>query len=255
MSPEALHAVDEDGQLRFRTGNLCIHAYSLSFLQGPAHPDRLPRVYHPAHKKIPYADPETGRTVPAAEIKANTGVKLEAFIFDVFPAAERMAALDIVREDEFTPVKNAPGSSTDSPDTARALIRAMHTRWLHAVGCRLVTADPSEHTDRGSSDHSSSDHSSSDHTSSDHTSSDTPSSSSSSSSPAALAEVTPLTSYAGEGLEFLDAATLRAPCLVALVHEGLADPAAHFSLLQLPSGSALRASQMRDGTFLYEVMG
>jgi UDP-N-acetylglucosamine pyrophosphorylase len=56
------------------------------------------------------------------------GIKLELFIFDSFPLAERCALLEVRREDEFAPVKNAPGAAADSPDTARAATLALHTR-------------------------------------------------------------------------------------------------------------------------------
>ena len=32
------------------------------------------------------------------------------------------------RDEEFAPVKNAPGAAADSPDTARAAILALHQR-------------------------------------------------------------------------------------------------------------------------------
>jgi UDP-N-acetylglucosamine/UDP-N-acetylgalactosamine diphosphorylase len=66
------------------------------------------------------------------------GIKLESFIFDVFPAARRMAVLEIERDAEFAPVKNAPGSAEDSPDTARALIARLHARWLRDAGATLL---------------------------------------------------------------------------------------------------------------------
>lgn len=59
---------------------------------------------------------------------ARQGVKLELFIFDSFPLAERCALLEVRREDEFAPVKNAPGAAADSPDTARRATLALHTR-------------------------------------------------------------------------------------------------------------------------------
>jgi UDP-N-acetylglucosamine/UDP-N-acetylgalactosamine diphosphorylase len=40
----------------------------------------------------------------------------------------------VAREDHFAPVKNAPGSATDSPDTARAAILAQGARWVAAAG-------------------------------------------------------------------------------------------------------------------------
>ncbi len=65
---------------------------------------------------------------------ANNGVKLETFIFDVFPSATTMAVLEIDRAAEFSPVKNAPGSAEDSPDTARALLSALHRGWVSKAG-------------------------------------------------------------------------------------------------------------------------
>lgn len=65
------------------------------------------------------------------------GIKLESFIFDVFPAAQHMAILEIERNAEFSPVKNAPGSLDDSPDTARALISTLHKEWLHKAGVQV----------------------------------------------------------------------------------------------------------------------
>ena len=45
-----------------------------------------------------------------------------------------MAILETLREDEFSPVKNAPGAATDSPDTARAIATAQARRWVVAAG-------------------------------------------------------------------------------------------------------------------------
>lgn len=159
-SQEALDAAT--GKLKFNAGNLCIHYYSLAFLQGPASPAQLPKVYHLAKKAIPVADEGTGNTVSKEQLKAlgNTGIKLESFIFDVFPAAQRMSVLEVVREEEFAPVKNAPGSKEDSPDTARQLTHALHSKWLAAAGVSV----------------------------------------SSSSGASASVEVSPLVSYGGEGL-------------------------------------------------------
>lgn len=49
--------------------------------------------------------------------------------------------MEVSRDDEFAPVKNAPGTATDSPDTARALISAQAIKWLTAAGARLNASD------------------------------------------------------------------------------------------------------------------
>lgn len=56
------------------------------------------------------------------------GLKLELFIFDTFPLAQRVSLMEVAREAEFAPVKNAPGSAADSPDTARQAILSLHQR-------------------------------------------------------------------------------------------------------------------------------
>lgn len=54
---------------------------------------QLPAVYHVAEKKIPHAGPD-GKTVAPPK---NNGIKLESFIFDVFPLATRPVVLEVRR--------------------------------------------------------------------------------------------------------------------------------------------------------------
>jgi UDP-N-acetylglucosamine/UDP-N-acetylgalactosamine diphosphorylase len=177
------------GELAFNAGNICIHYYSTSFLETECSPAALPKVYHMAKKAIPFADPATGRTLTKEALAplGNTGVKLESFIFDVFPRAKAMAVLEIDRDAEFTPVKNAPGAKDDSPDTARAMIAALHARWLAAAGARVQPAAGAAATGGAAS----------------------------------LVEVSPLVSYGGEGLAALAGLTLHTPTLVLAAGEPL----------------------------------
>jgi UDP-N-acetylglucosamine/UDP-N-acetylgalactosamine diphosphorylase len=98
---------DAEGKLLFGAANICNHYLSVSFLQQRVLPS-LSEVYHVAKKKIPYYDPVTKQTVTPDEVN---GVKMEMFIFDVFPLATRWLVVEGRREDEFAPVKNAPGTS------------------------------------------------------------------------------------------------------------------------------------------------
>lgn len=70
------------------------------------------------------------------------GVKLELFIFDTFPLAASTALLEVARDEQFAPVKNAPGSATDSPDTARAAIMALHKRCVCEGCCAKEGQEP-----------------------------------------------------------------------------------------------------------------
>lgn len=184
-------ADEATGRLAYNAGNICIHYYSTAFLADKCSPAALPKVYHVAKKAIPYAHPDTGATLPKDALKTlhaatggNSGIKLESFIFDVFPSSVAMAALEISRAAEFSPVKNAPGAADDSPDTARALVSSLHANWLAAAGATLAGAAAEA----------------------------------AAASPLTAGivsvEVSPLVSYGGEGLEAFAGHTLHTPALV-----------------------------------------
>ena len=157
-------------QLVYGAGNICNHFYTLSFITDTILPN-MGNLYHVAHKKIPYYDPTTQTTITPS---SNNGIKLETFIFDVFPLSERMCIYDVARHEEFAPVKNAPGTAngSDTPESACTMISLLAQSWVEQAGGILVK----------------------------------PSSSSSETNPAPDAlwcEISPLVSYAGEGLEAL----------------------------------------------------
>ncbi|KAG9241867.1 nucleotide-diphospho-sugar transferase [Calycina marina] len=160
--------------LKFRAANIVNHYYSFRFLQTiPQWADKLP--HHVARKKIPYVDTEKGTIVKAE--KPN-GIKLEQFVFDVFPTLElnKFACLEVRREDEFSPLKNAKGTGEDDQDTSKRDIMQQGKRWLEAAGATVT----SESDDSG-------------------------------------IEVSPLMSYGGEGLEKLNGGTVRAPAVLEKV--------------------------------------
>lgn len=45
---------------------------------------------------------------------------------------------DVAREEEFSPLKNADGTATDNPTTARHSLLAQHCRWVTAAGAKLL---------------------------------------------------------------------------------------------------------------------
>jgi UDP-N-acetylglucosamine/UDP-N-acetylgalactosamine diphosphorylase len=134
ISTEMAERTDQDGRLVFGAGNICNHFYTLDFIRDVIVPN-LGNMYHIAKKKIPYYNEETSETVTPT---SNNGMKLESFIFDVFPLSKSMAVLDVSRDEEFAPVKNAPGSASDSPDTAREMISTLAKKWVKDAGGNLV---------------------------------------------------------------------------------------------------------------------
>ncbi|KAL3778612.1 hypothetical protein ACHAWO_013443 [Cyclotella atomus] len=134
ISKEMSERRGDGGRLIFGAGNICNHFYTLDFLTQVVVPN-LGNMYHIARKKIPYYDESTKSTVKPAE---NNGIKLESFIFDIFPLSKSMAVLDVSREEEFAPVKNPPGTDSDSPDTARMLFSNVAKKWLKEAGATLT---------------------------------------------------------------------------------------------------------------------
>ena len=118
IDKETAEATKPDGSLVYSACHLCINYFSRSFLVRAA-AEMVPKMpLHVAHKAIPYYDPASESVVKPD--KPN-GIKMELFIFDTFPFAEKFAALEIDRLQEFAPVKNAPGSASDTPESARCV--------------------------------------------------------------------------------------------------------------------------------------
>lgn len=163
IDKETAEAEDEErpGVLKFRAANIVNHYYSIEFLDSIE--KWAPQLeHHIARKKIPYLDTATGETVKPT--KPN-GIKFEQFVFDVFPLLdlEKFASIEVRREDEFSPLKNARGTGEDDPDTSKADIMRQGARWIKAAG-----GETGE-----------------------------------------MVEVSPLVSYAGEGLEFVNGKTVE----------------------------------------------
>ncbi|CAI0401536.1 unnamed protein product [Linum tenue] len=115
----------QTGRLRFCWSNVCLHMFTLDFLNQVANGLEKDSTYHLAEKKIPSIH---GFTM---------GYKLEQFIFDAFPYAPSTGLFEVLREEEFAPVKNANGSNFDTPDSAKLLVLRLHTRWVVAAGVEV----------------------------------------------------------------------------------------------------------------------
>ncbi|KAH6692554.1 UDP-N-acetylglucosamine pyrophosphorylase [Plectosphaerella plurivora] len=126
----------QPGVLKFRAANIVNHYYSARFLESiPQWAHKLP--HHIARKKIPAADLSSGETVKPE--KPN-GIKLEQFVFDVFPLLDlsKFASLEVRREDEFSPLKNARGTGEDDPDTSKRDITTQGRKWAEAAGATVT---------------------------------------------------------------------------------------------------------------------
>ena len=127
IDAEHREARDERGELRFGAGNAAIHAFQVDFVRRMAVDAERLLPFHASAKKIPCVD-DTGVTRTPDE---PNGYKLERFVFDVLPAAERVCVVESSRDD-YSPVKNASGS--DSPETSRRDLSARYRAWIEAAG-------------------------------------------------------------------------------------------------------------------------
>lgn len=142
MNQELAHKIDPiSGKLSYRYANIANHYFSRQLLERIASgilAHELELVHHIVRKKISYIDLETGdKVIPT---KANR-IKLEQFIFDVFPFIHSMGILQVSRSEEFSPVKNAFGSIVDSPNTAKTDIMNLHKEYLKRSGADIRNSE------------------------------------------------------------------------------------------------------------------
>lgn len=130
LPDEHKHARNRDGSLKFSAGNLAIHVLDVGFVEWLNEKEHsLP--FHIAEKTTPFLN-DSGRLVKP---RKKNGLKFEKFVFDALSRARATAILEVNREEEFAPIKNATGE--DSPDTARHLMMEFYAKWLEAAGAHV----------------------------------------------------------------------------------------------------------------------
>ncbi|KAI8580820.1 hypothetical protein K450DRAFT_186562 [Umbelopsis ramanniana AG] len=165
-----------DGTLAFNAANIVNHLFSTAFLERV--PDFAHELeYHIAKKKIKHTDLESGEQIAP---KAINGMKMECFVFDVFPYAHNLSVLEVARKEEFSPLKNAPGSGVDCPETSRHDILSQQSRFIEAAGGKIAAKDGGESLE---------------------------------------IEVSPLVSYAGEGLECVKGKSILSPAVIETLED------------------------------------
>ncbi|TSK14476.1 UDP-N-acetylhexosamine pyrophosphorylase-like protein 1 [Bagarius yarrelli] len=125
LEPEIAEQRHPGGELVYNAGNICNHFFTRDFLWEVALNFEDQLTQHVAIKKVPFVD-EDGNSVKPT--KPN-GIKMEKFVFDVFQFSKKFVAFEVLREDEFSPLKNADGASVDTPTTVRRSLLAQHYRW------------------------------------------------------------------------------------------------------------------------------
>jgi UDP-N-acetylglucosamine/UDP-N-acetylgalactosamine diphosphorylase len=133
LADELATATEANGDLRYRAGNIALHAFDLRFLEEMAEA-ALP--LHLARKEVLALKGSGPEPVKQA------GVKFETFVFDALPLADRSMVQLAERSEEFAPVKNASGN--DSVATSRAALETRSREWATAAGLAVHANGPVE---------------------------------------------------------------------------------------------------------------
>ncbi|MFQ5965623.1 MAG: UTP--glucose-1-phosphate uridylyltransferase [Candidatus Scalinduaceae bacterium] len=131
LSDEEKHARNPDGTLKFGMGSPAIYLLDVDFVE-KINEGSLALPYHEALKKV-LCIGEDGNKVNPVESNA---VKFEMFIFDALKYAGKSIIMEVLREDEFSPVKNDKGEC--SPETARQHMTNLFGRWLRETGVKIA---------------------------------------------------------------------------------------------------------------------
>jgi len=131
--PESLaRRKDAGGRRLFDAGSIAIHLLDRAFVERISTPGATVQLpWHRAEKKVEIIGEDGGLTRPSTP----NVVKLELFVFDAIPLARNPLLLMTLREEEFSPVKNAEGA--DSPATSRRDQVRRAARWLEQRGLRV----------------------------------------------------------------------------------------------------------------------
>jgi UDP-N-acetylglucosamine/UDP-N-acetylgalactosamine diphosphorylase len=140
LTREQMRQRTAGGQLLYGLGSIAMHALRADFVRRETESGfKLP--FHLAEKSSAFLD-ESGALLEPEEKNV---YKFETFIFDALRDARRTAVLEVRREEEFSPLKNATGA--DSPETCRRDMSALYAAWLEQAGVRL------EREERGAPKH------------------------------------------------------------------------------------------------------
>lgn len=137
ISKETAELRYDNGELVYNTANVCNHYFTVDFLSAVSNNYEKEMQVHIAKKKIPYVDANGQTQIPTTP----NGVKIEKFVFDVFQFAKQLAVWMGVRQEDFSPLKNADSSGQDCPSTARNDVLELHKKWLLNAGAISVTND------------------------------------------------------------------------------------------------------------------
>ena len=129
-----------DGSLKIWAGSIAVHVFNTELLERSAQQtSSLP--FHYARKKVPFINLKNGELVKP---KKENAIKFERFIFDLLPSANNAVVVEVDPPNHYAPLKNAPGSASDSPEHVQQALSVMYTAWLTQAGAVVQKDVPIE---------------------------------------------------------------------------------------------------------------
>lgn len=173
---------NKDGSLVYDAANICIHFFTFEFLERVVSAKEKFLHHHVAKKKIPYIN-DAGVLVKPDQ---PNGIKMEKFVFDVFRFANNFVVWECLRDEEFAPLKNAEGAKDFTPSYCRDALLSLHQKWLRMAGAVIVDKTGREYQQMESP--------------ASESNNNTEAGEDGAGEEVVLVEISPLVSYAGEGL-------------------------------------------------------
>jgi UDP-N-acetylglucosamine/UDP-N-acetylgalactosamine diphosphorylase len=122
---------NSNGDLIFNAGSPAIHIFKRTFIESLISKGEISLPWHRAEKIVPFIDLNGDKIIP----NNPNAVKLETFIFDLFPFTEKILLFEAIKADEFAPIKNKTGD--DSLEMAEIMLIKRDLRRLKAAGFKV----------------------------------------------------------------------------------------------------------------------
>jgi len=197
ITTKSSEARNKDGSLLYGAANICIHFFTIDFLESVVMFNERSLQHHVAKKKIPFVN-DDGEIIKPSD---PNGIKMEKFVFDVFQFAKNFVVWECERDEEFAPLKNAEGKPDFTPTYCRNSLLALHQKWMRIAGAKLINDQGDEAKQMGSpaGENNNNDPGDNNNSEKEYT---------------VTCEISPLVSYAGEGLRDYKGKSLQLPVLL-----------------------------------------
>jgi len=126
IDEEKRFAVDSNGVLLYNATHLVINNFSLAFTKNFCNEHFKDLPIHIARRNYNYNNNGVQKSIPC--------IKLELFAFDIFPFASKLQAVEMNRDEEFSPLKNSDETNKDCPKTCKEHLSNLHKRYIIQAG-------------------------------------------------------------------------------------------------------------------------